>query len=153
MKAVGIVGPSGAGKTNLIEALIPRLDGRIATVKSIHHPVEIDDPGTDTHRHRTAGAERVVGITPALTFAIEPDGKADHATDWSALHRVLQELAVDGYDTVLVEGFTASPLPKVVVGEEPVDLEGEVLETVATQGAAVLCRLARAIEDLDPWTP
>lgn len=152
MKAVGIVGRSGAGKTSLVESLVPRLDGQVATVKSIHHAVEIDDPGADTHRHRTAGAEKVVGVTPALTVAVEPGGKDDFGDDWPALRRVLAELAADGFDAVLVEGFTASPLPKVVVGEPPADLAGPVIERLADVGGADLDTLATAVSEVDDWS-
>ncbi len=79
LRAVCLAGPSDAGKTSLVEELVERLatDGRVATVKSIHHDIEIDTPGSDTHRHRTAGAETVVGITPTLTFDITTRGKRD----------------------------------------------------------------------------
>lgn len=152
MRAVGIVGSSGSGKTTLVEALVPRLDGRVATVKSIHHTVEIDDPGTDTHRHRTAGADKVVGVTPALTFAIEPTGKDDHPTDWPSLRRVLADLECDGIDTVLVEGFTASPLPKIVVGAMPESIEGAVIRTVADPGTIDIDAIQPDIDDLGDWT-
>lgn len=151
MRVIGIVGSSGAGKTTFIEALIPRLDARVATVKSIHHVVEIDDPGTDTHRHRTAGAETVVGVTRSLTFAIEPIGKDDHPTDWLALCRVLSALERDGIETVLVEGFTASPVPKIVVGEPPDTLEGDVIARVTDGESTDFETVKEAINETIDW--
>ncbi|MDF9746563.1 molybdopterin-guanine dinucleotide biosynthesis protein B [Natrinema salsiterrestre] len=142
LRAVCVAGPSDSGKTSLVEELVSRLgaDGRVATVKSIHHEVEIDTPGTDTHRHRTAGAETVVGITPELTFDIatrgkrnphEPDGDALLESDdreIRALSRGLERLARRGYDTVLVEGFAQSPLPTILVGErDPSAVGGPVI--------------------------
>ncbi|WP_226481839.1 molybdopterin-guanine dinucleotide biosynthesis protein B [Natrinema amylolyticum] len=132
LRVVCLAGPSDAGKTSLVEALVDRLaaDGRVATVKSIHHDVEIDTPGTDTHRHRTAGAETVVGVTPELTFDITTRGKRDPPgpdgdesllesddPEVRALASTLERLARRGYDTVLVEGFAESPLPTILVGD------------------------------------
>ncbi|AUX09115.1 molybdopterin-guanine dinucleotide biosynthesis adapter protein [Halalkaliarchaeum desulfuricum] len=113
-----VVGPSDTGKTTLLERLVEqfgeRTDGRIATVKAIHHDVEPDTPGEDTHRHRTAGADTAIGITPSLSFRITPGGKGDD--DVAALESVLADLERDGYDVALVEGFTAAGLPAVVLG-------------------------------------
>ncbi|WP_226006362.1 molybdopterin-guanine dinucleotide biosynthesis protein B [Natrinema salinisoli] len=131
LRAVCLAGPSDSGKTSLVEELVSRLgaEGRVATVKSIHHDVEIDTPGSDTYRHRTAGAETVIGITPELTFDIatrgkrdppDPDGDALLESDdpeIRALSRGLERLARRGYDTVLVEGFAQAPLPTILFGE------------------------------------
>ncbi|MFA9415554.1 molybdopterin-guanine dinucleotide biosynthesis protein B [Natrinema sp. HArc-T2] len=131
LRAVCLVGSSDAGKTTLVERLVPRLaaDGRVATIKSIHHDIEVDTPGTDTHRHRTAGAETVVGITPTTTFEVTTHGKRDPPDsdgaallesddpEIQALSRTLERLARRGYDTVLVEGFSQSPLPTILVGD------------------------------------
>ncbi|SEQ33763.1 molybdopterin-guanine dinucleotide biosynthesis protein B [Natrinema salaciae] len=141
LRVVCLAGPSDAGKTSLVEALVSRLaaDGRVATVKSIHHDIEIDTPGTDTHRHRTAGAETVVGVTPALTFDITTRGKRDPPAsdaplleaddpESQALASVLERLARRGYDTVLVEGFAGAPLPTILVGDrEPSAVGGPVV--------------------------
>ncbi|ELY74549.1 molybdopterin-guanine dinucleotide biosynthesis protein B [Natrinema pallidum] len=142
LRAVCLAGPSDAGKTSLVEELVERLatDGRVATVKSIHHDIEIDTPGSDTHRHRTAGAETVVGITPALTFDITTRGKRDPPEpagdgllesddpEERALASTLERLARRGYDTVLVEGFAESPLPTILVGSrEPAAVGGPIV--------------------------
>lgn len=142
LRAVCLAGPSDAGKTTLVERLVPRLAaaGRVATIKSIHHDIEVDTPGTDTYRHRTAGAETVVGITPALTFEVTTHGKqspppADDTPllesadpEIQALSRTLERLARRGYDIVLVEGFSQSPLPTILVGEqEPATVGGPVI--------------------------
>lgn len=116
---VQVIGPSDSGKTTLIEALVDRLaeHGRVATVKSIHHDVEFDTPGKDTHRHRAAGAETVVGVTPSTTFRIRERGKADPPREIDRLEEILDHLAREGYDVVLVEGFKAASLPSIVLGE------------------------------------
>ena len=48
MRAIGIAGRSGAGKTTLIARLIPELNRRglaVSTVKHAHHGFEADRPG------------------------------------------------------------------------------------------------------------
>ncbi len=60
-----IVGYKKVGKTTLIERLVPELSSRgyrVGTVK--HHysefPIEVDAQGTDSWRHRRAGASGAV---------------------------------------------------------------------------------------------
>ncbi len=51
MNVVGFAGYSGAGKTTLVEQLIPalRLLGqRVSVVKHAHHKFDIDHAGKDT---------------------------------------------------------------------------------------------------------
>ena len=63
MKVAGFAGFSGAGKTTLIERLIPALKARglrVSVVKHAHHRFDIDHPGKDSFRHRQAGAFEVV---------------------------------------------------------------------------------------------
>ncbi|QCC57522.1 molybdopterin-guanine dinucleotide biosynthesis protein B [Natrinema thermotolerans] len=143
LRVVCLAGPSDAGKTSLVERLVPRLaaDGRVATVKSIHHDIEIDTPGTDTHRHRSAGAETVVGVTPELTFDITARGKRNPPEptvdeplletddpELRALSRTLERLADRGYDTVIVEGFADASVPTILVGDRgPEAVGGSVI--------------------------
>jgi len=68
MKVVGFAGYSGAGKTTLVERLIPVLKQRglrVSVVKHAHHRFDIDHPGKDTFRHREAGAFEVVVASTA----------------------------------------------------------------------------------------
>ncbi|PCR90818.1 molybdopterin-guanine dinucleotide biosynthesis protein B [Natrinema ejinorense] len=161
LRVVCLAGPSDAGKTSLVERLVPRLaeTGRVATVKSIHHDIEIDTPGTDTHRHRTAGAETVVGVTPALTFEVTTRGKRnppdpDDAEsllesddpEIRALTSSLERLARCGYDTVIVEGFADAPLPTVLVGDRDASAVGG---TVVGRGDDPIDELVETIRGLD----
>ncbi|MFB6295254.1 MAG: molybdopterin-guanine dinucleotide biosynthesis protein B [Halobacteriales archaeon] len=157
MIAVRVLGHSDAGKTTLIERLVPALAGRgrVATIKSIHHPVELDEEGKDTHRHRTAGAERVIGITPTLTASFETRGKDDYEKESDALADLLSDLREDGYGYVLVEGFaTATSLPAIVVGEREDGAENQagILAHVEDARSTDVEELTARIDDLNAWS-
>jgi molybdopterin-guanine dinucleotide biosynthesis adapter protein len=113
MKVVGFAGFSGAGKTHLVEQLIPalKLRGlRVSVVKHAHHNFDIDHPGKDSYRHREAGAFEVViasGKRLALMREFEQPARM-------SVHHLLAEVW-DGVDWVLVEGFKDSNLLKVEV--------------------------------------
>lgn len=175
LAVVRVTGPSDAGKTTLVERLVTELAGEytVATVKSIHHEIEPDTPGTDTHRHRTAGAASVVGITPTLSFEVspigadaeggadadDPDGSDDpDATDATtesdaakraALYETLRRFADRGYDLVLLEGFSGTPFPTIRFGE-PTDSESEG-DVIAT-GDEEFSRILAAVRGVEATT-
>jgi len=113
MKVVGFAGFSGAGKTTLVERLIPVLRARglrVSVVKHSHHGFESDHPGKDTWRHREAGAYEVLAVSPVrmvLQRSFEQTGDR-------TVHEVLPALH-PGVDWVLVEGYRDSDLLKIEV--------------------------------------
>lgn len=113
MKVIAVTGYSSAGKTQLIERLIPALkarDLRVSVVKHAHHRFDIDHPGKDSFRHREAGAfEVVVASRHRLALVRE----FERETELSA-HHLLAEL-YEGVDWVLMEGFRESDLLKLEV--------------------------------------
>jgi len=113
MKVAGLAGFSGAGKTVLIERLIPELKARglrVSVVKHAHHNFDIDHPGKDTHRHRAAGAFEVVVASDKRLALMREFERPSQLT----VHHLLAEL-YDGVDWVLVEGFRESNLHKLEI--------------------------------------
>lgn len=113
MKVVGFAGFSGAGKTTLVERLIPALKMRglrVSVVKHAHHKFDIDHPGKDTYRHREAGAFEVVVASDRRLALIREFERPAQLT----VHHLIAEL-YEGVDWVLVEGFKESNLQKIEV--------------------------------------
>ena len=108
-RVFGITGWKNAGKTTLVERLVAELvrrGWRVATIKHAHHDVDIDKPGTDSFRHRTAGATEVA-LVGGLRWAIMREQAGP------GLAEVLARLAPA--DIVLIEGFKREPHAKIEV--------------------------------------
>lgn len=115
MKVVGFCGPSGVGKTTLIEAVVAglhRAGQRVSVIKHAHHGFELDTPGKDSWRHRQAGAFEVL-LASSQRLALLREFDADEAL---TPHVLLAELAP--CDWALVEGFRQADLLKVEVWRE-----------------------------------
>lgn len=110
MRVYGVTGWKNAGKTGLMERLVAEITRRgftVSTVKHAHHSVDVDQPGTDSHRHRVAGASEVllasgqrIALMQELRGAPEPP-----------LAELLARLSP--VDLVLVEGFKREDHPKI----------------------------------------
>ena len=111
-RVFGIVGWKNSGKTTLTERLVALLSARgyrVATVKHAHHAFDIDHPGTDSHRHRQAGAREVAIVS---------------GRRWALMHELADEpepslgdilVRLSPCDLVLVEGYKSGPHPKIEV--------------------------------------
>ncbi len=106
-----VVGKSGAGKTTVIEGLIPALAAlgrRVGTIKHDVHGFALDHEGKDSWRHKRAGAA-VSLISSPWQVGMVRDADHDHT---------IGEL-VAGFlgdvDVVLTEGYRREGWPKVEV--------------------------------------
>lgn len=108
---LGIVGYSGAGKTTLIESILPYLVAaglQIATLKHTHHTIPLDIPGKDSWRHKQAGAVMSMLLTTSQLQIIQ-----DVAPQISPESLIPTYCA--GMDLVLIEGFTHMACAKIEV--------------------------------------
>jgi molybdopterin-guanine dinucleotide biosynthesis protein B len=109
----GITGWKNAGKTTLTERLVAEFVRRgwsVSTVKHAHHDIDIDRPGTDSYRHRAAGAGEVA-LVGGRRYAIMRE------TPEPSISEVLARLAPA--DLVLIEGYKREPHPKIEVRASP----------------------------------
>ncbi|MDR3517537.1 MAG: molybdopterin-guanine dinucleotide biosynthesis protein B [Azospirillaceae bacterium] len=112
MKVFGIAGWSGSGKTTLLEQLLPVLIARgttVSTIKHTHHDVDLDRPGKDSYRHRTAGAIDVM-LSSSARWAILHENRQPQEPELDELIGHMTPV-----DLVLVEGFKRHPHPKMEV--------------------------------------
>jgi molybdopterin-guanine dinucleotide biosynthesis adapter protein len=112
MKIIGFSGYSGAGKTTLIEKLIPRFTAaglRVSLIKHAHHSFDVDQPGKDSHRHRQAGCQEVL-IASSQRWALmhELRGAPEPALD-----ELIARLSA--CDLLLIEGFKHAAMAKIEV--------------------------------------
>lgn len=106
----GITGWKNSGKTTLTEQLVAefvRRGYRVSTVKHAHHGFDIDKQGSDSFRHRSAGASEVAIVS---------------GNRWALMHELRDETepALDAIiarlapcDLVLVEGYKREAHPKI----------------------------------------
>lgn len=98
----GITGWKNSGKTTLTERLVSELTRRgwrISTVKHAHHAFDIDKEGTDSFRHRAAGASEVA-IVSGHRWALMHELRDEQEPQLSS---ILARLAP--CDLVLIEGY------------------------------------------------
>ncbi|MFQ5868007.1 MAG: molybdopterin-guanine dinucleotide biosynthesis protein B [bacterium] len=108
---ISIVGRSKAGKTILIEKLIPEIKRRgyrVATIKHDVHNFDIDKEGKDSWRHAQAGAEVVFISCPAKLAMIKKARKE------LSLNKIITSF-IDEVDLILTEGYKRETYPKIEV--------------------------------------
>lgn len=109
-RVFGITGWKNSGKTTLTEKLVAELARRgwtVSTVKHAHHDFDIDKPGTDSFRHRQAGAMEVAIVSDrrwALMHELRNEAEPK-------LDEILSRLAPS--DIVLVEGYKREAHKKI----------------------------------------
>lgn len=138
-RVFGVTGWKNSGKTTLVTRLVAefvRRGVRVATVKHAHHAFDIDTPGTDSFRHREAGASEVMIVS---------DGR------WALMHELAGEAEpsfeaviarLSPTDLILVEGYKRGPHPKIEVRRsaaakgEPLDPSDPTIRAIAADHPA-----------------
>lgn len=127
MRAFGIVGRQGSGKTHLVERLITHFVAHGRSVSSVkhthHHDVDIDRPGKDSFRHRAAGAREVILASDHRWALMRETPRGPVGLD-------LLLTRLEPVDVVLVEGFKGlDSLPRLEVYRAAVSAEPPLATT------------------------
>lgn len=108
----GITGWKNSGKTTMTARLVSELTHRgwrVSTIKHAHHDFDIDVEGTDSWRHRKAGAAEVAVVSSRrLAIIHENTDEAEPSLD-----DILARLSPA--DLVLIEGYKQGSHPKLEV--------------------------------------
>ncbi|WP_298435770.1 molybdopterin-guanine dinucleotide biosynthesis protein B [uncultured Jannaschia sp.] len=147
MRLIGIVGHKNAGKTTLTERLVAEFVRRglvVSTLKRTHHALDLDTPGTDSHRHRVAGARQVVLDSDARITTFEEAGPRDLAS-------LLTRLAP--CDIALAEGWKRGDHFRIEVwrpetGLPPLAAGDPTIAAVATPGPCDAAAPHLALDDV-----
>jgi len=116
MKVFGIIGLKNSGKTYFVKKIISKLvslNFRIASIKHAHDDFKIDQPNTDSYKHRQAGSEQVI-ISSSKRWAKIIELK-------NAKEKNLTELIneLDKPDIVIVEGYKNENHLKIEIIKNP----------------------------------
>lgn len=106
---LAISGCKNSGKTTLITKLIPRFcekGYKVATIKHDGHDFQGDEVGTDTYKHKKAGAYGTAIFSNNKFMIIKEDKSIDE--------RYFIKLFPEA-DIILLEGFKGSDYPKLEI--------------------------------------
>ncbi len=106
---ISVVGKSNSGKTTLLEKIIPELKKRgyrSGIVKHAQHGFEMDKKGKDSWRHKKAGADASLVISPGV-IALVKDDEPDSVQD---IRKYLSDM-----DIIITEGFKREKIPKIEI--------------------------------------
>ena len=111
-KVIGIVGWKDVGKTFVVTEIIKLLvqkGYKVGSIKHAHHNFDIDQPGTDSFKHRKSGSSEVI-ISSSKRWAkiIENNNKKE-----KKLNELLKEF--NDIDVAIVEGFKKENHPKIEI--------------------------------------
>lgn len=127
----GVTGWKNSGKTTLVVRLVAeftRRGLRVSTVKHAHHAFDIDQPATDSYRHREAGASEVL-LVSGHRWALMHELRDEEEPPIAAMLARLSPC-----DLILVEGYKRGGHPKIEVRRQA----GRKAEPLAPQDPSIL---------------
>lgn len=149
MKIYGVTGWKNAGKTGLMERLVSEITGRgftVSTLKHAHHATDVDQKGTDSYRHRDAGAQEVL-LASGKRWALMHELRGAEEPSLEALLARMSPV-----DLVLIEGFKREPHPKVeayreAAGNPLIARENDTVRAIVTDTPLDIDRVQFDLDD------
>ena len=109
---IAIIGWKNSGKTTLTERLIAEISGRglrVTSLKHAHHAFDIDHEGTDSFRHRKAGAITTI-LASSHRIAMMQELGENEAPSLDELRAMLPPS-----DITIAEGYKREAIPKIAL--------------------------------------
>ncbi len=135
MKVFSVFGVSKSGKTTTVEGIINELSRRgyrVGSIKNIHfQDFAIDTPGTNTWRHRQAGAEMVVAMGLRETDVLIPRQLS-----------IEEILTFFDQDYVVIEGVSSTLIPKILCAGDEAEIEEGLNDLVFAISGRISNRLS-----------
>ena len=109
---IGIVGRKDVGKTffatKIIKLLVEK-GYKVGSIKHAHHDFDIDQPDTDSFKHRQSGSsEVIISSSKRWSKIVENNNKNE-----KNLNELLREF--NDIDVAIVEGFKKENHPKIEI--------------------------------------
>lgn len=111
----GIAGWKNSGKTSLVSKLVTEISNRgfrVSTIKHAHHSFDLDEPHTDSFKHREAGASEVI-LVSSNRWAIQHELRSEEEPSFETMLTKLSPC-----DLVLVEGYKSGTIAKLEIRSE-----------------------------------
>jgi molybdopterin-guanine dinucleotide biosynthesis protein B len=151
---ISIVGYSDAGKTTLIEKLVPELKKRgyrVGTVKHAVHESNLDTRGKDSWRHFIAGADMVVVSSIEKIAMIQ---KRESAPKNSQDELAGLEPYFSNLDVVFAEGYKNAHIPKIEIfrpeiHDAPLSINDKMLVALVTDADIQCSALKFRLDEID----
>jgi len=151
---ISIVGYSDAGKTTLVEKLVPELKKkgyRVGTIKHSLHESNFDKKGKDSWRHFASGADAVVVSSHDKIVIIR---KHENTSDDSHAQLLSLENHLMDMDVIIAEGYKNAGFPKIEVFRSqvhdiPVCLNDDTLTAIVTDADLNISVPVFGLEDFE----
>ena len=128
MLAKTLLGLHALLKLKMFEKVLARLVSRgrtVSAVKSTHHDTDLDSPGKDSWRFRTAGASEVV-LAGRKRWALMRETEEHNVP----LAEILERM--DAVDIVLVEGYKGEEgIPRILVHRKDFENSAQMMPGIA----------------------
>jgi len=128
-KIIGIVGWKDVGKTFFATEIIKLLvikGYKVGSIKHAHHDFDIDQPGTDSFKHREAGSEQAI-ISSSKRWAKIFENNNKKEKNLKELIKEFQDI-----DIIVVEGFKKENHPKIeIIGKNSRSTNKEIKKVIA----------------------
>lgn len=109
---IAIIGWKNSGKTTLTERIIAELSVRhyrVASIKHAHHAFDIDHAGTDSFRHRKAGAVTTI-LASARRVAMMQELDEGQEPSLDQIRTMLPP-----HNITIAEGYKREAIPKIAL--------------------------------------